>query len=77
VARAVHECLRYDAPQKSVQRIAVAGVELRGKTMQPGDRVRCFIAAANRDPEVFDAPDMFDITRYPNRHVAFGFGTHY
>ncbi len=77
VACAVNECLRYDAPQKSVQRIAVEAITLRGKTIQPGDRVRCFIAAANRDPEVFDAPDTFDITRHPNRHVAFGFGTHY
>ena len=77
VARAVHECLRYDAPQKSVQRIAVEDVELRGKLIRQGDRVRCFISAANRDPEMFEAPDTFDISRYPNRHVAFGFGSHY
>jgi cytochrome P450 len=77
VARAVNECLRYDAPQKSVQRIATEDVELRGKAIRQGDRVRCFIASANRDPEMFEAPDTFDITRYPNRHVAFGFGSHY
>lgn len=77
VACAVNECLRYDAPQKSIQRIAVADVELRGKPIRQGDRVRCFISAANRDPEVFEAPDTFDITRHPNRHVAFGFGSHY
>lgn len=77
VARAVNECLRYDAPQKSVQRIAVEAIELRGKRIRQGDRIRCFISAANRDPEVFETPDTFDITRYPNRHVAFGFGSHY
>jgi cytochrome P450 len=77
VARAVNECLRYDAPQKSVQRIATEDVELRGKAIRQGDRVRCFIASANRDPEMFEASDTFDITRYPNRHVAFGFGSHY
>ena len=77
VARAVNECLRYDAPQKSVQRIATEDVELRGKSIRQGDRVRCFISAANRDPEMFEAPDTFDITRHPNRHVAFGFGSHY
>ncbi len=77
VARAINECLRYDAPQKSIQRIAVEPVELRGKQVQPGDRLRCFISAANRDPDEFEAPDTFDITRHPNRHVAFGFGTHY
>jgi cytochrome P450 len=77
VARAVNECLRYDAPQKSVQRIAVKDVERRGNSIRQGDRVRCFISSANRDPEMFEAPDTFDITRYPNRHVAFGFGSHY
>jgi len=77
VARAVNECLRYDAPQKSVQRIATEDVELRGKPIRQGDRVRCFISSANRDPEMFEAPDTFDITRHPNRHVAFGFGSHY
>ena len=77
VARAIDECLRYDAPQKSVERIATETVELRGQEIRPGDRVRCFISAANRDPAAFAAPDRFDITRYPNRHVAFGFGTHY
>lgn len=77
VARAVNECLRYDAPQKSVQRVAAEDVELRGKAIRQGDRVRCFISSANRDPERFEAPDTFDITRHPNRHVAFGFGSHY
>ncbi len=77
VARAVNECLRYDAPQKSIQRIATEDVELRGKPIRRGDRVRCFISAANRDPEMFEAPDTFDITRHPNRHVAFGFGSHF
>ncbi len=77
VARAVNECLRYDAPQKSIQRIAAEDVELRGKPIRQGDRVRCFISSANRDPEMFEAPDTLDITRHPNRHVAFGFGSHY
>jgi len=77
VARAVDECLRYDAPQKSVQRIAVETTALRGKTICQGDRVQCFISAANRDPDMFDAPDQLDITRYPNRHVAFGYGPHF
>ena len=77
VSRAVNECLRYDAPQKSVQRIAAEDVELRGKPIRQGDKVRCFISSANRDPEMFEAPDTFDITRHPNRHVAFGFGSHF
>ncbi len=77
VTRAIEECLRYDAPQKSLERIAATDVDMRGKTIRQGDRVRCFISSANRDPEVFEAPDTFDITRHPNRHVAFGSGVHH
>jgi cytochrome P450 len=74
---ATEECLRFDPPVKSTQRIAVADVELRGKTIRRGDRLRWFMASANRDPEAFDRPDEFDITRQPNPHVSFGSGIHY
>ena len=74
---AVEECLRFDPPVKSTQRVAAQDVELRGKTIRSGDRIRWIIAAANRDPDVFSAPDHFDIGRHPNPHIAFGSGTHY
>jgi cytochrome P450 len=67
----------YDPPVKSIQRIVAQDVEIRGKVLHKDDRLRWFIAAANRDPEVFAHPDMFDITRDPNRHVAFGSGVHH
>ena len=71
------ECLRYDPPVKSTQRIAAAEVELGGKTLRKGDRLRWVIAAANRDPEVFSDPDSFDVGRWPNRHITFGGGAHH
>ena len=74
---ATEECLRYDPPVKSTQRIAAEDVELDGKTIHKGDRIRWIIAAANRDPSVFDDPDRFDIGRQPNPHVSFGSGIHY
>ncbi len=73
---ATEECLRYDPPVKSIERIAVQEVELRGKTIKELDRVRWFIASANRDPERFPHPDSFDIGRSPNPHVGFGHGIH-
>ena len=73
---ATEECLRYDPPVKSIERIAVSDVELRGKTIKALDRVRWFIASANRDPERFSDPDSFDIGRTPNPHVGFGHGIH-
>jgi cytochrome P450 len=74
---ATEECLRYDPPVKSTQRIAVADVERGGKTIREGDRIRWIIAAANRDPRAFDDPDRFDVGRKPNPHVSFGAGIHY
>jgi cytochrome P450 len=75
--RATEECLRYDAPVKSIQRIAAQDVEMRGKVLRKDDRIRWFISSANRDPEVFAHPETFDITRDPNPHVAFGSGVHH
>jgi len=75
--RATEECLRYDPPVKSIQRIAAQDVELRGKVLRKDARLRWFIASANRDPEVFADPETFDITRDPNPHVAFGSGVHH
>jgi cytochrome P450 len=74
---AAEECLRYDSPVISIQRIATEDVEMRGKVLRKDDRVRWFISAANRDPEAFPNPDTFDIYRQPNQHVAFGSGTHH
>jgi len=74
---ATEECLRYDSPVKSIQRIASQDVEMRGKVMRRNDRIRWFISSANRDPDAFANPTSFDITRHPNQHVAFGSGTHH
>jgi cytochrome P450 len=74
---ATEECLRYDSPVKSLQRIAVQDVELQDKAIRKDDRVRWFIPSANRDPRQFPATDAFDITRAPNPHVAFGAGIHF
>jgi cytochrome P450 len=74
---ATEECLRYDSPVKSIQRIATRDVEMRGKVLRKDDRIRWFISSANRDPGAFPNPTTFDITRHPNQHVAFGSGTHH
>ena len=74
---ATEECLRYDAPVKSIQRLASQDLEMRDKVMHKEDRIRWFISSANRDPNVFADPDRFDITRQPNPHVAFGNGVHH
>jgi cytochrome P450 len=74
---ATEECLRYDSPVKSIQRISSQDVEMRGKVLKKDERIRWFIPSANRDPAVFPNPDNFDISRWPNPHVAFGNGVHH
>jgi cytochrome P450 len=75
--RATEECLRFDPPVKSTQRIAAADVAIGGRTIRTGERLRWIIAAANRDPEVFPDPDRFHIDRHPNPHVSLGSGIHF
>ncbi len=77
VVRATEECLRYDPPVKSIQRVASEDVEFGGKLMKEGDRIRWFISSANRDPDKHENPDVFDISRWPNTHVGFGSGIHH
>jgi cholest-4-en-3-one 26-monooxygenase len=72
------EIVRWATPVVSFQRTAMADTELSGVQIKKGERVGMFYSSANFDPEVFDQPDKFDITRDPNPHVGFGgTGAHY
>ena len=75
---AVEELLRFTNPvQQIAPRYALETVELHGRVIPRGGMVMLGIAAANWDDTVFAHPEQLDITREPNRHVAFGLGTHY
>ena len=60
-----------------MKRVTVEDVELNGQQIHAGEVVTLWLGSANRDPEVFDAPDEFRPERSPNRHMAFGNGIHY
>ncbi|MEW1611581.1 MULTISPECIES: cytochrome P450 [unclassified Streptomyces] len=68
------EIVRWATPVVSFQRTATQDVELGGQRIRKGERVGLFYSSANNDPEVFDAPEAFDITRDPNPHLGFGGG---
>jgi cytochrome P450 len=75
---AVEEMLRYVSPVISFVRTATKDTELRGVRVNKGDRAAMFYPSANRDETQFADPDLFDITRTPNPHMAFGGGgTHF
>nr|WP_229330359.1 cytochrome P450 [Streptomyces sp. UNOC14_S4] len=73
-ATAAEEIVRWATPVISFQRTAVRPAELGGAEIRPGQRVGLFYASANHDPEVFERPEDFDITRDPNPHLGFGGG---
>jgi cytochrome P450 len=75
---AVEEMLRYVSPVISFMRTATKDTELRGVRVKKGERAAMFYPSANRDETQFADPDLFDITRTPNPHMAFGGGgTHF
>ena len=76
IKSAVEEMLRYESSNQLGNRITTETVEVSGITMPPQTRVTLCIGAANRDPSQFNDPEIFDIARTPNRHLAFASGTH-
>ncbi|GAA2805489.1 cytochrome P450 [Saccharopolyspora taberi] len=72
----VTEVLRYDSPLQQTKRVATRAAEVGGEQVREGDQVLLCLGAANRDPDLFDRPDEFDITRDARGHLAFGHGMH-
>ena len=77
VPAAVEELLRWVTPLNNFFRTAAVDAEVGGQAIAAGDRIILLYPSANRDEAVFDEPFRFDVTRNPNHHVAFGYGTHF
>jgi len=73
----VEEFIRWVTPILNMRRSVTEDHELRGKQLHAGDEVLLMYSSANRDPAAFVEPEMFDVRRTQNSHVAFGFGTHF
>jgi cytochrome P450 len=76
MSQAVEEMLRYRGTVRKMDRIATAHTTIGDVEIHPGESVALWNASASRDPEAIDRPEEFDITRRPNRHLAFGSGIH-
>ncbi len=82
VPSAVEEMLRHDSPVQFIPRTVLRDTEIAGRGFSRGEGALVLVGSANRDPEVFDQPDRFVVTRYAGsppavRHFSFGLGIHY
>lgn len=77
VGQAVEELLRFESPSQHTARIAREDCELGDKLIRRGQVVTAVMGAANRDPGRFEDPDLLDLGREDNRHLAFGWGGHF
>lgn len=76
-AGAVEEFLRYDAPIQATARITNAPIEIDGQRVRAGRMVVLLLGCANHDERQFGRPETVDITRSPNPHLGFSFGSHF
>ena len=78
IPKVVEEGLRFDPPVQAWRRLALQDVELDGVAIPSGSHILLHFAAANRDPEKFDQPDLFDPERAnAGQHTSFGVGAHF
>jgi cytochrome P450 family 142 subfamily A polypeptide 1 len=74
---ATEELIRYVTPIHNMCRVANTDYDIGGVTIPQGNQVLLMYGSANRDAAHFTDPETFDVTRNPNPHIAFGFGTHF
>lgn len=74
---AVEEFIRFVTPIHNMCRVATQDTEIAGSTIAAGDQLVLMYSSANRDPAHFEDPEELDVTRNPNHHISFGFGTHF
>jgi cytochrome P450 len=77
IPSAVEELLRYESPSQHTTRLAPEDTELGGKRIRKGQAVIVVMGAGNRDPQRFADPDRLDVGRRDNRHLAFGWASHF
>jgi cytochrome P450 len=74
---AIDEVLRFSSPVQFDPRRATRSAEVAGTRIAENTMLLCWIGSANRDEQVFERPEVFDVGRRKNPHLAFGFGTHH
>ena len=74
---ATEEFIRWVTPIHNMCRVAAVDAEVGGQPIEAGQQLVLMYSSANRDPSHFADPERYDVSRSPNNHIAFGFGTHF
>ncbi|MBS1838801.1 MAG: cytochrome P450, partial [Actinobacteria bacterium] len=74
---AVEELIRFVTPVHNMCRVAAADTVVGDTPIAAGQQLMLMYSSANRDPSHFTDPEALDVTRDPNHHLSFGFGTHF
>ncbi len=75
---AIEESLRWESPVQAAMRFPTRDVVIEGVSIKQGEKIYCMLGAANRDPSVFQDPDLFDLHRAnANQHLSFAYGPHF
>lgn len=77
VSLGVNELLRFTSPAQSTARFATCDTQIGGANVRKNDPIVTLLAAANRDPEMFEFPNELVLDRSPNQHLSFGYGPHH
>ncbi len=77
IPSAIEEMMRFDTPLQFFERFVLEDLTYKGFTWKKGTKLCLYYASANHDAAVFKRPEIFDIQRDPNPHIAFGLGLHY
>jgi len=73
---AFEEAVRFESPVQTFFRTTTREVEISGAKIGEGEKILMFLAAANRDPQRWENPDQYDVTRKTSGHVGYGSGVH-
>jgi cytochrome P450 len=77
IPTAIEEMMRFDTPLQFFERFVLEDIAYKSFIWNKGTKLCLYYASANHDPNTFNNPETFDITRDPNPHIAFGLGLHY
>jgi cytochrome P450 len=77
VTSTIEEILRFEPPVLVTARTSLTDTTIGGSDVHRGQQGILMLAVANKDPDVFEEPDRFDVSRAPNPHLTFGGGHHF